>query len=147
MGTIDKKAQIREAKKREMSPVQRDVVAKMKKGLDKIGWHIANRTRRPKSSRITKDRNFQRQGRPTLIHSSYNGSTFVGDVKEHFRFGPAFDNKDRRRKLKANKVVKQNKKTATKQEVTKKARTGWDKFKNFFNVSRFKTREHARKNR
>lgn len=100
------------------------MIDQMKKGE----WNVAKGPN-PKTTALKKIR----LGRPTLIHDSSRLGTFIGNLKETYKFGPAFQNTDR-------KVRMSNKATAAKasnfieqKEIAKIKRVGfWNRIRAFF---------------
>lgn len=87
-----KKQQKRDAVK--PIPVKRTKIAERLRGLE--DWNTRNRALKSKADNSTLAKNFIRKGRPTLLVSP-SRKPFVGNLKQRFKFGPAFSNKDRRK--------------------------------------------------
>lgn len=66
------------------------------KSQTKRDWDRANAAGKSETSMDTLRKRYTRRGRPVLIHDTAKDGTFVGNLKEHYKFGPAFNNKDRR---------------------------------------------------
>lgn len=94
-----KKEQVRKSKERKISPTQAGVFARMRKGLGRIEWMQRAKSPKPNTYVGTLVDRENRKGRPMLIHDSKAKGTFYGNLKQAYKFGPAFPNKDRRDKV------------------------------------------------
>lgn len=97
--------------------------------LKKGEWNVA-KSCDPKTTALKQIR----RGRPTLIHDSSRMGTFRGNLKETFKFGPAFPNTDRKVKL-GNKVpTAKAAQVIEKKQVEKVKRVKrWGWLRRFFN--------------
>lgn len=132
MGTINKKEQERNARK--PVPARRIEIAERLRKLNITSWAERNRTPRAGTKSETLGKKHIRKGRPTVIYSKRK--PFVGNLKQAFKFGSTFSNKDRR------SMSKRSEKSVGR---TIKRKRWFQRLRNWF-VSLFKKKKDAGQN-